>query len=114
MKHRILVIDDEQNARDALKTILTEEGYEVGEAGDGEAGLAALSTFRPDAVLCDIRMPKMDGLALLARARADGHACVFVMMTAFASIETAVQAMKAGAEDYVTKPVDVSSVLATD
>ncbi|MDP2271539.1 MAG: sigma-54 dependent transcriptional regulator [Archangium sp.] len=112
MKHRILVIDDEQNARDALKTILTEEGYEVGEAGDGEAGLAALSSFRPDAVLCDIRMPKMDGLTLLARARADGHTCTFVMVTAFASIETAVQAMKAGAEDYVTKPVDVSSVLA--
>ncbi len=112
MKHRILVVDDEQNARDALKTILAEEGYEVKEAADGAAGLALLPTFRPDAVLCDIKMPQMDGLELLTQARADGHTCVFVMMTAFASLETAVQTMKAGAEDYVTKPVDVSSVLA--
>ncbi len=112
MKQRILVVDDEQNARDALKTILTEEGYEVREAGDGEAGLVALGEFRPDAVLCDIRMPKLDGLGFLARAREEGHQAVFVMMTAFASIETAVQAMKAGAEDYLTKPVDVASVLA--
>jgi two-component system NtrC family response regulator/two-component system response regulator HydG len=112
MKQRILVVDDEQNARDALKTILTEEGYEVREAADGEAGLEALADFRPDAVLCDIRMPKLDGLSFLARAKEEGHQAVFVMMTAFASIETAVQAMKAGAEDYLTKPVDVSSVLA--
>jgi two-component system NtrC family response regulator/two-component system response regulator HydG len=112
MKQRILVVDDEQNARDALKTILTEEGYEVREAADGEAGLAALAEFRPDAVLCDIRMPKLDGLAMLAKAKEEGHQAVFVMMTAFASIETAVQAMKAGAEDYLTKPVDVASVLA--
>jgi two-component system, NtrC family, response regulator len=112
MKQRILVVDDEQNARQALKTILTEEGFEVAEAADGEEGLAALTSFHPDAVLCDIRMPKLDGLQLLERARAEGHSCVFVMVTAFASIETAVQAMKAGAEDYVTKPIDVASVLA--
>ncbi len=112
MKQRILVVDDEQNARDALKTIFTEEGYDVAEAADGEAGLAALSTFKPDAVLCDIRMPKMDGLQLLEKAKAEGHSAVFVMVTAFGSIETAVQAMKMGAEDYVTKPVDVSAVLA--
>jgi two-component system NtrC family response regulator/two-component system response regulator HydG len=112
MKQRILVVDDEQNARDALKTIFTEEGYDVAEAADGEAGLAALSTFKPDAVLCDIRMPKMDGLQLLENSKAEGHSAVFVMVTAFGSIETAVQAMKMGAEDYVTKPVDVSAVLA--
>jgi two-component system NtrC family response regulator/two-component system response regulator HydG len=112
MKHRILIVDDEQNARDALKTILTEEGYEVAEAGDGEAGLATMADFCPEAVLCDVRMPKMDGLTLLQRAKEDGHECLFIMMTAFASIETAVQAMKSGAEDYITKPLDVSSVLA--
>jgi two-component system NtrC family response regulator/two-component system response regulator HydG len=112
MKHRILIVDDEQNARDALKTILGEEGYEVAEAADGEAGLVALSEFRPEAVLCDIRMPRMDGLLLLKRAKEDGHECQFIMMTAFASIETAVQAMKAGADDYITKPLDVGAVLA--
>ncbi len=110
-KHRILVVDDEQNARDALKTILAEEGYDVAVAADGEEGLGRLVDFRPDAVLCDIRMPKKDGLELLAQARHDGHDAVFIMMTAFASIETAVQAMKAGSEDYITKPVDVSNVL---
>ena len=112
MKHRILIVDDEQNAREALKTILTEEGYEVAEAADGEVGLTVLAEFRPEAVLCDVRMPKVDGLTLLTRAKEDGHECVFIMMTAFASIETAVQAMKAGAEDYITKPLDVSAVLA--
>jgi two-component system NtrC family response regulator/two-component system response regulator HydG len=112
MKHRILIVDDEQNAREALKTILTEEGYEVAEAADGEVGLTMLSEFRPEAVLCDVRMPKVDGLTLLNRAKEDGHECLFLMMTAFASIETAVQAMKLGAEDYITKPLDVSAVLA--
>jgi two-component system, NtrC family, response regulator len=112
MKHRVLIVDDEQNAREALKTILTEEGYEVAEAPDGEAGLATLSEFRPEAVLCDVRMPKVDGLTFLHRAKEDGHECLFLMMTAFATIEAAVEAMKSGAEDYITKPLDVSAVLA--
>ena len=112
MKHRILVVDDEQNARDALKTILSEEGYDVAEAADGEAALSALASFRPEAVLCDIRMPKLDGLEVLKRARADGYAGTFMMMTAHGSIETAVKAMKDGAEDFLTKPVDVGAVLA--
>jgi two-component system, NtrC family, response regulator len=111
LKHRILVVDDEQNARSALKIIFTEEGYEVEEAQDGEEALAALRTFGPDAVLCDIRMPKMDGLTLVARARAEGFACAFVMMTGHGSIETAVEAMKAGADDYLAKPVDIGMVL---
>jgi two-component system NtrC family response regulator/two-component system response regulator HydG len=112
MKRRILVIDDELNARDALKTILTEEGYEVFEAADGEAGLAALTEFHPDAVLCDVRMPKLDGLKVIERAKEEAPECVFIMMTAFASIETAVAAMKSGAEEYLTKPLDVGAVLA--
>ena len=112
MNHRILIVDDERNARDALKTLLADEGYEVKEAGDGEEGLEALAEFRPDAVLCDVRMPKMDGLTLLKRAREDGHEALFIMMTAFGSIETAVEAMRRGAEDYLTKPLDVGAVTA--
>ncbi|MEW5740326.1 MAG: sigma-54 dependent transcriptional regulator [Myxococcota bacterium] len=112
MAHRILIVDDERNARDALKTLLTDEGYEVREASDGEEGLEALAEFRPDAVLCDVRMPKMDGLTLLKRAREDGHEALFIMMTAFGSIETAVEAMRRGAEDYLTKPLDVGAVTA--
>ncbi|GMU62270.1 MAG: sigma-54-dependent Fis family transcriptional regulator [Myxococcaceae bacterium] len=112
MTYRILIVDDERNARDALKSLLTDEGYEVREASDGEEGLEALAEFRPDAVLCDVRMPKMDGLSLLKRAREDGHEGLFLMMTAFGSIETAVEAMRRGAEDYLTKPLDVGAVTA--
>src|SRR5262249_60835065 len=62
---RILVVDDEQNARDALRTILMEEGFEVSEAADGQEALALLPEFAPDLVLADVRMPRMDGLTLL-------------------------------------------------
>jgi two-component system, NtrC family, response regulator len=111
MAHRILVVDDEQNARDGLTTILREEGYEVVEAADGEAGSEKLTQFNPDAVLCDIKMPRMDGLSLLKKVRGDGFDTPFIMVTAFGSIETAVEAMRSGAQDYITKPVDVSAVL---
>jgi DNA-binding NtrC family response regulator len=110
-KRRILVVDDEPNARAALRTILTEEGYEITEAADGEEGLARLQEWSPDLVLADVRMPRMDGLALLRKAKESGSDATFVMMTAFASIEAAVQAMKAGAENYLVKPLDVGAVL---
>lgn len=108
---RVLIVDDEANARAALRTILSEEGYAVEEAADGAQGLLALDRFRPDVVLCDVRMPVLDGLSLLAQAREAGHDTAFVMMTAFASIETAVEAMRAGAETYLVKPLDVNAVL---
>jgi two-component system NtrC family response regulator len=110
-KPRILVVDDEQNARAALRTILTEEGYEIAEAADGEEGLARLQEWSPDLVLADVRMPRMDGLSLLRKAKESGSDAAFVMMTAFASIETAVEAVKAGAENYLVKPLDVGAVL---
>src|SRR5258708_2352605 len=100
-KERILVVDDEQNARQALRTLLVEEGYEVAEAADGEEALEQLGAFAPAAVLTDVRMPKMDGLSLLKKAREQGSDAVFVVMTAFASIEMAVDAMRAGAESYL-------------
>src|SRR3954469_13212829 len=110
-KQRILVVDDEANARAALRTILSEEGYEISEAGDGEEGLARIEGWGPDLVLADGRMPRMDGLALLRKAKETGAEASFIMMTAFASIETAVEAVKAGAENYLVKPLDVSAVL---
>src|SRR5918911_264403 len=110
-KERILVVDDEQNARVALRTILGEEGYEIAEAADGEEALQLLSGFAPAAVLADVRMPRMDGITLLKRAREQGSDAVFVMMTAFASVEAAVEAMRAGAENYLVKPLDVNAVL---
>ena len=108
---RILIVDDEQNARAALRTILTEEGYEVSEARDGEEGLLRLADFSPAVVLCDVRMPRKDGLSLLREARALGTEAVFVMMTAYATVQAAVEAMRAGAESYITKPLDVDAVL---
>jgi len=110
-KERILVVDDEGNARQALRDILTEEGYELVEAADGEDALQLMQSFAPAAVLADVRMPRMDGITLLKKAREQGSDAVFVMMTAFASVEAAVEAMRAGAENYLVKPLDVNAVL---
>jgi two-component system NtrC family response regulator len=110
-KERILVVDDEGNARQALRDILTEEGYELVEAADGEDALQLMQSFAPAAVLADVRMPKMDGITLLKKAREQGSDAVFVMMTAYASVEAAVEAMRAGAENYLVKPLDVNAVL---
>jgi DNA-binding NtrC family response regulator len=108
---RILVVDDEANARRAIATILGEEGYEVAEASNGEEALARLADFSPAVVLTDVRMPKMDGLTFLQKAREQGADATFIMMTAFASVETAVEAMRAGAEHYLVKPLDANAVL---
>jgi two-component system NtrC family response regulator/two-component system response regulator HydG len=110
-KERVLVVDDEGNARQALRDILSEEGYEVVEAADGEDALQLMQSFAPAAVLADVRMPRMDGITLLKKAREQGSDSVFVMMTAFASVEAAVEAMRAGAENYLVKPLDVNAVL---
>ena len=111
MGKRILIVDDELNARSALRTIIAEEGYEVAEAADGQEALEQIGSFAPDVVLADVRMPRMDGLALLRKAREQGFDVTFVMMTAFASIELAVQAMQAGAENFLVKPLDAKAVL---
>jgi len=108
---RILVVDDEPNARGALSTILAEEGYTVTEAGDGVEALSILRNSGADLVLADVRMPRMDGLTLLREARDSGIDAAFVVMTAFGSIEMAVDAMRAGAENFLVKPLDAQAVL---
>ena len=110
-KARILVVDDEPNARAALRTILGEEGFAVSEASDGVEALEKLRVENVDVVLADIRMPRMDGVTLVRTARQEGIPALFVMMTAFASIETAVEAMRAGAENFLVKPLEPSTVL---
>jgi|KBSSwiStaDraftv2_1062776.scaffolds.fasta_scaffold26054_6 two-component system NtrC family response regulator/two-component system response regulator HydG len=110
-KARILVVDDEPNARHALRTILGEEGFAVAEASDGVEALTILQEQGFDVVLADIRMPRMDGVTLVRRAREAGIPASFVMMTAFASIETAVEAMRAGAENFLVKPLEPGTVL---
>ena len=108
---RILVVDDEPNARAGLRTILGEEGYAVSEASDGLEALEKLRAESFDVVLADIRMPRMDGVTLVRSAREEGIPSLFVMMTAFASIEIAVEAMRAGAENFLVKPLEPSTVL---
>ncbi|MDX2019547.1 MAG: sigma-54 dependent transcriptional regulator [Deltaproteobacteria bacterium] len=108
---RILVVDDEANARNALFELLKEEGYAVETAADGFKALGKMSDFTPDLVLTDLKMPGMDGLELLRRVRESDEDAVVVVMTAFGAVETAVTAMRNGAADYLTKPINMNELL---
>jgi DNA-binding NtrC family response regulator len=110
---RILVVEDEPNAREALRTLLTEEGYDVAEAADGEEGFNQLQRLNPDVVLCDVQMPKLDGITLLRQSRGVGDNASFIMMTGFGKVSEAVEAMRIGAESYLVKPLDVGAALVT-
>ncbi len=112
-RHRILVAEDETVAREALAGLLKTEGYEVDSAADGEQALAAALESRPDVVLLDVRMPGLDGLSVLRRLHERGADCAVIVMTAYGASSTAIEAMKWGAFDYLTKPVDADHVLAT-
>ena len=107
---RLIVIDDEKNAADALGALLREDGYEVSVAHDAETALKLLETQDPDLVLTDLRMPGMDGVELLGRIKAMHPATMVILMTAFGTVKTAVKAMKLGAEDYLNKPVDLEEL----
>jgi DNA-binding NtrC family response regulator len=107
---RVLVVDDEANARNALAELLRDEGYVTEVAGDGQHALRALESFDADVVLTDLKMPVMDGLKLLELGKPRAPHASFVVMTAFGSIDTAVQAIKCGAENYLTKPLDLDAV----
>ena len=102
----ILLIEDDKNFRQVVSYALKQAGYTVVVAPNGQEGLEKLSSERPDVVLCDMKMPVMDGMAFLAEKAARHDDTPVVMVTAFGSIESAVEAMKAGAFDFVTKPVN--------
>ena len=110
---KILVVDDEKSIRDALSDILTEEKYEVLTAEDGEDGWSKLQEQKIDLVLCDIKMPKMDGLELLSKVSEEGIEIPFVMISAHGTIDTAVEATKKGAYDFIQKPPDLNRILLT-
>lgn len=110
---KILIIDDEKAIRDALLDILEYEGYEVDEAKDGEEGLEMVLKSHYDVALCDIKMPKMDGLDVLLKAKEEGVITQFVMVSAFGNVENAVEATKRGAFDFITKPPDLNRLLVT-
>jgi DNA-binding NtrC family response regulator len=110
-KGTILVVDDEANARSALAELLRDEGYRVETAADGFKALGKIEEAEPDIVLTDLKMPGMDGLELMRRLRGQDQETVVVVMTAFGAVDTAVAAMKEGAADYLTKPINLTELV---
>jgi DNA-binding NtrC family response regulator len=108
---RILVVDDEVNARTALAELLRDEGYEVETAADAFKALGKLEAFTPDVVVTDLKMPGMDGIELVKKVRAGDDAPAVMVMTAFGAVQSAVDAMRAGAADYLTKPLNFDELL---
>jgi two-component system response regulator AtoC len=108
---RVLVVDDEENIRLVLRTLLKKHGYEVEVADGGEAGLAVLEAFDPDVILTDVRMPRMGGLDLLDALKAKQHPATVIVMSAYGNVDLAIDAMKAGAYDYVSKPFKPDEVV---
>ncbi len=108
---RVLIVDDEPNARGALGELLGEEGYSVELAADGFKALPKLDDFAPDLLLTDLKMPGMDGIELMAKARERDPELAVVLMTAHGAVETAVAAMQQGAASYLTKPINVDELL---
>src|SRR6218665_3307751 len=109
----ILIIDDEKAIRKTLVEILSFEGYKIDEAGDGEEGLKRFKEKNYDVVLCDIKMPKIDGLEFLDKAGETNPDVPIIMISGHGTIETAVEAVKKGAYDYISKPPDLNRLLIT-
>jgi DNA-binding NtrC family response regulator len=109
----VLIIDDERAIRKTLSEILSYEGYKIDEAGDGEEGLKKFREKTYDVVLCDIKMPKLDGIEFLDKAREANPDIPVIMISGHGTIETAVEAVKKGAFDYISKPPDLNRLLIT-
>src|SRR5678809_618365 len=109
----ILIIDDEKAIRKTLSEILSFEGYKIEEASDGEEGLKKFKEKTYDAVLCDIKMPKLDGIEFLQKAGESNPDVPIIMISGHGNIETAVEAVKKGAYDYISKPPDLNRLLIT-
>jgi DNA-binding NtrC family response regulator len=105
-KISLLIVDDEESVRDSLYNWFIEDGYEVDCAENAKAALKLIESHNYDIILADIKMPGMDGLEMHRRIKSLNKDAIVIVMTAFASVETAVQALKDGAYDYVTKPFD--------
>ncbi|MRS11617.1 MAG: sigma-54-dependent Fis family transcriptional regulator [Actinobacteria bacterium] len=110
MTHRVLVADDEKNMRWVLRQALEEDGHEVIEAADGKEALSAITQQDPDLVILDHKMPAPDGMEVLRRIRAKGLQSPVIMLTAHGNVQTAVEAMKTGANEYLTKPFDLDEL----
>ncbi len=110
---RILLIDDEESFRHMLSVILKKRGYDVETANNGIDGLKKVDTGSYDTVLCDIRMPEMDGLEFLKGAQKAGCEATIIMMSAYGTLDTAIEAMKLGAYDYISKPFKPDEIILT-
>ena len=109
----ILIIDDEKAIRKTLSEILGYEGYKIDEASDGEEGLSKFKSKTYDLVLCDIKMPKLDGIEFLEKAKEINSEVPIIIISGHGNIETAVEAVKKGAYDYISKPPDLNRMLIT-
>jgi DNA-binding NtrC family response regulator len=109
----ILIIDDEKAIRKTLSEILSYEGYKIEEAADGEEGLKKLREKEFDVILCDIKMPKVDGIEFLEKSKDINGDTPIIMISGHGTIETAVEAVKKGAYDYISKPPDLNRLLIT-
>ena len=108
---RILVVDDEANARTALAELLRDEGFDVETAADAFKALGKYETFNPHVVVTDLKMPGMDGIELVKKIRSMEDPATVVVMTAFGAVSSAVDAMRSGATDYLTKPINFDELL---
>src|SRR4051794_5579300 len=104
---RVLIVEDEPAARNGLEQLVKSWGFVAESAQDGEDALEKVTSFRPAIVITDLVMPRMDGLALLRALQQQGAEATTVLLTAQGTVETAVEAMKEGAYDFLTKPVDI-------
>jgi two-component system response regulator AtoC len=110
---RVLIVDDEENFRHMLSVILKKEGYDVEAASNGEEALQKVSLSPFDQILCDIRMPKMDGIEFLNEAKKAGVDSTIIMMSAYGTVDIAIEAIKLGAYDYISKPFKPDEIILT-
>jgi two-component system response regulator HydG len=110
MKPKILVVDDEPVHLKMLDTVLSSEGYDIQEADDGETAIAAVEEQFYDLILMDIRMARVGGIEALKRIKELSPGIPVIIMTAYASVSTAVEALKSGAYDYLIKPLDIEEL----
>ena len=107
---RILIIDDDPNARSAIAWALSRDGYETEQAGDGAAALARLASFQPDVIITDIKMPDMDGIELLRHVNQQANPALVVLVTAFGSQDVTIEALRLGAYNYLSKPIQIDEL----
>ena len=110
MKPKILVVDDERSHRQMIEAVLSAEGYEIAQADNGQAAIDAVEEKFYDLVIMDIRMPELGGIEALKKIKTISPGIPIILMTAYASVGTAVDALKSGASDYLTKPLDIEEL----